>query len=58
MIMLGNKILRKDIDIGFKSDTFQLLPVISIEISNKYLEITIGFFFLHSLFISVILYIK
>lgn len=42
--MFGNKILRRDIDIGFKNDTFQLLPAISINTSSKYFEITIGFF--------------
>lgn len=42
--MIGNKFLRRDIDIGFKNDTFQLLPAISINTTSKYFEITIGFF--------------
>lgn len=42
--MFEDRFLRKDISIGFKNDTFQLLPAISINTSSKYFEITIGFF--------------
>lgn len=42
--MFGNKTFRRDLDIGFKNDTFQLLPAISINCAGGYFEITFGFF--------------
>lgn len=42
--MFEDRFLRKDISIGFKNDTFQLLPAISINRTSKFFEITIGVF--------------
>lgn len=41
--MFHDKMLKKVVDVGFKNDTFQLLPAISITNVGGYLEIVIGF---------------
>ena len=45
--MFNDNYLRKDINIGFSNESFELLPAITISKTGKYFEIDIKIFWIY-----------